>query len=72
MTAVMRRLACLLLVFIAIPSASADLQPLASAAYEYRNQLLNKPATDAEAGQARAELQDLAAGPDQVAAETLA
>ncbi len=72
MTAVMRRLACLLLVLIAIPSASADLQPLASAAYEYRNQLLSKPATEAEAGEARADLQDLAAGPDQVAAETLA
>ena len=33
MTAVMRRLACLLLVLIAIPAARADLQPLASAAY---------------------------------------
>lgn len=72
MTAVMRRLACLLLVFIAIPSASADLRPLASAAYEYRNGLYNVPATDLDAAEARAELQELAAGPDLAAAETLA
>ena len=72
MTAVMRCLACLLLVFIAIPSANADLQPLASAAYEYRNQIQSVPATDLEADEARAKLQELAAGPDQKAAETMA
>jgi len=72
MTAVMRRLACLLLVFIAIPAARADLQPLASAAYEYRNQILNLPATDLEAGEARAKLQEFAAGPDPKAAEAMA
>lgn len=71
MTAVMRRLACLLLVLIAIPSASADLRPLASAACEHRNRLYNLPAIDLEAAEARAELQELAAGPDQ-AAEKLA
>ncbi|WP_162917658.1 alpha-2-macroglobulin family protein [Dongia deserti] len=72
MTAVMRRLACLLLVFIAIPLASADLRSLASAAYEYRNGLYNVPATDLDAAEAHAELQELAAGPDQAAAEKLA
>ncbi|HEV8389270.1 MAG TPA: alpha-2-macroglobulin, partial [Dongiaceae bacterium] len=72
MTAVMRRLACLLLVFIAIPSASADLQPLASAAYEYRSQLYNLKAADGEAEDARATLRELAAGDDPVAAEAQA
>ncbi|HET6161993.1 MAG TPA: alpha-2-macroglobulin [Dongiaceae bacterium] len=72
MTAVVRRLALLLLVFIAIPSASADLQQLASAAYEYRNQLYNVKAADGEAEEARARLQELAANQDQVAAETQA
>jgi uncharacterized protein YfaS (alpha-2-macroglobulin family) len=72
MTAVMRRLACLLLVLIAIPVARADLQPLASAAYEYRSSLYNLQATDQDADDARAALQDLAAGADQAAAEKLA
>src|SRR4029450_7495827 len=72
MTAVMRRLACLLLVLIAIPVARADLQPLASAAYEYRSSLYNLQATDQDADDARPALQDLAAGADQAAAEKLA
>jgi uncharacterized protein YfaS (alpha-2-macroglobulin family) len=72
MTAVVRRLACLLLVLIAIPSAHADLQSLASAAYDYRNRLYSVKATDLEAADARAELETLAAGPDQAAAETMA
>src|SRR4029453_17789850 len=72
MTAVMRRLACLLLVLIAIPVARADLQPLASAAYEYRSSLYNLQATDQDADEARAALQDLLAGTDQAAAEKLA
>ena len=49
MTAVMRRLACLLLVLIAIPAARADLQPLASAAYEYRSRLYSVPTTELDA-----------------------
>jgi uncharacterized protein YfaS (alpha-2-macroglobulin family) len=72
MTAALRGLACLLLVLIAIPAASADLQPLASDAYEYRNRLLGVSPADLEAGEARAELQALAAGPDAQAAETMA
>src|SRR5262245_37591836 len=75
MTAVMRRVACLLLlVFVAAPlnTASADLQQLSSAAYEYRNSLYNLPAADVDADEARSNLEALAAGPDQVAAETLA
>src|SRR6185369_6989007 len=59
-------------VFIAIPSANADLQPLASAAYEYRSQILSVPATDLEADEARAKLQELTGEPDQKAAETMA
>jgi alpha-2-macroglobulin len=72
MTAVVRCLACLLLVLIAIPVASADLQPLASAAYEYRNKLYNLKAAEGEAGEAAATLRELAAGDDQAAAETQA
>ena len=72
MTAVVRRLACLLLVLIAIPTARADLQPLASAAYEYRSSLYNLQATNQDADDARAELQELLAGTDQAAAEKLA
>ncbi|HKP22713.1 MAG TPA: alpha-2-macroglobulin, partial [Dongiaceae bacterium] len=72
MTAVMRRLARLLLVLIAIPVARADLQPLASAAYEYRSSLYNLQASDQEAEDARAALQELATGADQAAAEKLA
>ena len=72
MTAVMRRLACLLLVLIAIPAARADLQPLASAAYEYRSGLYNLQATELGGDEARAELQELMAGADQAAAEKLA
>ena len=72
MTAVMRRLACLLFVLIAIPAARADLQPLASAAYEYRSGLYNLRATDLSGDEARAELEELMSGPDQAAAETLA
>src|SRR5690348_8035219 len=72
MSAVVRCLACLLLVFIAIPVASADLQPLASAAYEYRNKLYNAKAAQGEAGEAASTLRELAAGDDQVAAETQA
>ncbi|HJR21752.1 MAG TPA: MG2 domain-containing protein, partial [Dongiaceae bacterium] len=72
MTAVMRRLACLLFVVIAIPAARADLQPLASAAYEYRSGLYNLRATDLGGDEARAELEKLMSGPDQTAAETLA
>jgi alpha-2-macroglobulin len=72
MTAVVRRLACLLLVLIAIPAARADLQPLASAAYEYRSSLYNLRATNQDADDARAELQELMAGTDQAAAEKLA
>jgi hypothetical protein len=69
MTAVMRRLACLLLVLIAIPAARADLQPLASAAHEYRSGLYNLQATELGGDDARAELQELMAGTDQAAAE---
>ena len=72
MTAVARCLACLLLVFIAIPLASADLQPLASAAYEYRNKLYNAKAAEGEAAEATATLQALAAGDNQAAAEAQA
>src|SRR5262245_6467351 len=72
MTAVMRRLACLLLVLIAVPAARADLQPLASAAYEYRSGLYNLRSTELGGDEARAELQDLMAGTDQAAAEKLA
>src|SRR5262245_1505745 len=72
MTAVMRRLACLLLVLIAIPAARADLQPLASAAYEFRSSLYNVQGTGLDADEARAELQELAAGTDMAAAEKLA
>ncbi|HEX6118188.1 MAG TPA: hypothetical protein VFZ03_01980, partial [Dongiaceae bacterium] len=71
MSAVLRRLACLLLVFVAVPfsSARADLQALASAAYEYRNQLYNLKAFDGDAQGAADALRALAAGQDQVAAE---
>ncbi|MGH6893600.1 MAG: hypothetical protein ACREEP_15220, partial [Dongiaceae bacterium] len=53
-------------------AATADLQSLASAAYEYRNRLYNLPAADGDAEEARGALRELAAGADQVAAETLA
>ncbi|HEY1384319.1 MAG TPA: alpha-2-macroglobulin [Dongiaceae bacterium] len=71
MSAVLRRLACLLLVFIAVPmsAARADLQLLSSAAYDYRNQLYNLKAAEGEAEDAAARLKDLAAGQDQAAAE---
>jgi hypothetical protein len=71
MSAVLRRLAFLLLVFIAAPLsvAHADLQALASAAYDYRNHLYNLKAAEGEADEADAKLQDLAAGQDQVGAE---
>src|SRR5215470_6313600 len=74
MSAVLRRLACLLLVFITVPlsAAHADLQLLSSAAYDYRNQLYNLKAAEGEAEDAAAKLKDLAAGQDQVAAETQA
>ncbi|MEZ5829934.1 MAG: MG2 domain-containing protein [Dongiaceae bacterium] len=68
----MRRLACLLLVLIAIPAARADLQPLASAAYEYRERLLSLRSTDLGEDEAHARLQTLVAGSDAAAAETLA
>jgi uncharacterized protein YfaS (alpha-2-macroglobulin family) len=71
MSAVVRRLACLLLVLIAVPlsAAKADLQALASAAYEYRNQLYNLKAFDGDAQEAADALRALAAGQDQAAAE---
>jgi uncharacterized protein YfaS (alpha-2-macroglobulin family) len=74
MSAVLRRLACLLLVFTAVPLsvAKADLQALASAAYEYRNQLYNLKAFDGDAQEAADALRSLSAGQDQVAAENQA
>jgi len=72
MTAVVRRLACLLLlVLIVAPfgAARADLQQLASAAYEYRNGLYNVKAAEGEAEEAQATLQELTKGENQVAAE---
>src|SRR5262249_22425938 len=74
MTAVVRRLACLLLVLIVAPVAvaRADLQALSSAAYDYRNQLYSLKAATGEADEALARLQELAAGQDQAAAESQA
>jgi uncharacterized protein YfaS (alpha-2-macroglobulin family) len=74
MTAVVRRLACLLLlVFTVAPfAAKADLQSLASAAYEYRNTLYNLQAADGESEDAHATLRTLAAGDDPAAAQTQA
>ena len=75
MTAVMQRLACLfLLVFVVAPfgSAAADLDELSAAAYEYRGRLYNLPPAEGDPDEARLRLEELAAGPDQVAAETLA
>src|SRR5919108_5684373 len=75
MTAVMRRLACLfLLVFVVAPfgTAAADLDELSSAAYEYRGRLYNLPPAEGDPDEARLRLEELAAGPDQVSAETLA
>jgi hypothetical protein len=74
MTAVVRRLACLLLVFVVLPIgvAAADLAALSSAAYEYRNGLYNHPAAQGDADELFVRLEELAAGTDQAAAETLA
>ncbi len=75
MTAVMRRLACLVLLvatFVPSGTATADLQSLSSAAYEYRGRLYGQPAAEGEPEDARRTLDELAAGADQVAAETLA
>jgi hypothetical protein len=54
MTAVAGNLACLLLVFIAIPVATADLQSRVSAAHEYRNRLNNLKAVDGDSLEAAA------------------
>jgi hypothetical protein len=72
MTAVARSLACLLLVFMAIPVATADLQSLASAAHEYRNRLNNLKAVDGDSLKAAATLRQLADGSDPAAAEAQA
>lgn len=72
MTAVARSLACLLLVFIAIPVAAADLQSLASAAHEYRSRLYNLKAADGDSLEAAATLRQLASGSDPPAAEAQA
>jgi alpha-2-macroglobulin len=72
MTAVARILACLLLAFIAIPVATADLQSLASAAHEYRNRLNNLKAADGDSLEAAATLRQLAGGSDPAAAEAQA
>jgi uncharacterized protein YfaS (alpha-2-macroglobulin family) len=75
MTAVMRRLFCLLCVFVtvALPGiAAADLQEISSAAYEYRNRLYSVPAASGYYEQLRADLDAAMSGEDQVAAETLA
>ncbi len=75
MTAVMRRFACLFVALIGIVAphlAAADLQQLSSAAYEYRNGLYSVPPSSGDYEQLRAQLDDLMAGTDQAAAETLA
>lgn len=75
MTAVMRRLACVLIALFAIVApdlAAADLQQLNSAAYEYRNRLYSLQAAQGDYDLLRADLDALAASGDQVAAETLA
>ena len=75
MTAVMRRLASLFVALVAIVApnlAAADLQQLSSAAYEYRNNLYSVPPSSGDYEQLRAQLDDLMAGTDQAAAETLA